>query len=126
MPGVEGLGSAELGLGAGAYSGSASRGRLQSGKIVGGYRVGMLALKPHPRPSATVPSAAKTAGAKDMAIYEYTAAVEYLQKAREENAYSDYAAARLYADKALDYAVKARERAETVSQIDQPMVLPPQ
>ena len=70
-------------------------------------------------------SAAKTAGAKSTAIYEYTAAREYLQKAREENGYSDFAAARIYADKALDYAVKARKKAEASSKAEQPVVLPP-
>jgi hypothetical protein len=57
-------------------------------------------------------SAAATAGAKQDAVYEYTAAQEYLRKAREENAYSDFWAARIYADKALDLALKARKRAE--------------
>ena len=57
-------------------------------------------------------------------MYEYTAAREYLQKAREEHAYSDFWASRIYADKALDYAVKAREKAETTAGSDQPAVLP--
>ena len=35
-------------------------------------------------------SSAETAGAKRSAVYEYTAAKEYLQKAREEYAYSDF------------------------------------
>lgn len=69
-------------------------------------------------------SAAETAGAKRTAVYEYTAAREYLQKAREENAYSDFWASRIYADKALDYAVKARERAEAAAGLDQPAILP--
>lgn len=69
-------------------------------------------------------SAAETAGAKKYALYEYTAAREYLQKAREENAYSDFWAARTYADMALDYATKARKRAETVAGAEQAPVLP--
>jgi hypothetical protein len=69
-------------------------------------------------------SAAETAGAKRTAIYEYTAAREYLQKAREEHGYSDFWASRIYADKALDYAVRARKKAEAASGIEQPAVLP--
>jgi len=70
-------------------------------------------------------SAAETAGAKTNAIYEYTAALEYLKKAREEAGYSDYSASRIYADKALDYALRARDKAEAVSSVDQPVALPP-
>lgn len=68
-------------------------------------------------------SAAETAGAKKYALYEYTAAREYLQKAREENAYSDFWAARIYADKALEYAAKARKRAESASSAEQVPVM---
>src|SRR2546428_565631 len=71
-------------------------------------------------------SAAETAGAKKTAIYEYTAAHEYLQKAREEHGYSDFWAARVYAEKALDYAIKARKRAEASLQSEQPVVMPEQ
>jgi hypothetical protein len=70
-------------------------------------------------------SAAETAGAKASAIYEYTAAAEYLQKAREEHGYSDFAAARIYADKSLDYAVRARKKAESMAKLEQPAALPP-
>ena len=69
-------------------------------------------------------SAAETAGAKRAAVYEYTAAKEYLQKAREEHAYSDFWASRIYADKALDYAKRARAKAEATAGTDQPLVLP--
>jgi len=69
-------------------------------------------------------SAAETAGAKRAAVYEYTAAKEYLQKAREEHGYSDFWASRIYADKALDYAVRARKKAEATAGTDQPVVLP--
>ncbi len=71
-------------------------------------------------------SAAETAGAKRTAIYEYTAAREYLQKAREENGYSDFWASRIYAEKALDYALKARKKAEAAAQTEQPVVMPEQ
>jgi hypothetical protein len=65
--------------------------------------------------------AAETAGAKKYAssLYEYTLATEYLQKAREENGYSDFAAARDYADKALGFAVEARNKAEREQQTEQ-------
>lgn len=69
-------------------------------------------------------SAAETAGAKEQAPYEYTAAVEYLQKSREEHGYSDFAASREYADKAREFAIRAREKAQTLTAIDQPAILP--
>ncbi len=49
--------------------------------------------------------------AGDYAIYEYISAVEYLEKAREEWAYSDYQHAEEYAQRALDFARQAQERA---------------
>lgn len=70
-------------------------------------------------------SAAETAGAKTSAVYEYTAAVEYLKKAREENAYSDFSASRTYADKALEYALRARQKAVAAAATEQPSALPP-
>ncbi len=76
-------------------------------------------------------SAAETAGAKtsSTALYEYTAAVEYLKKAREEHGYSDFSASREYADKALDYAMQARTKAEkeaaTSSSSSTQPILPP-
>ncbi len=69
-------------------------------------------------------SAAETAGAKRTALYEYTAAREYLQKAREEYSYSDFWAARIYAEKAESYALNARKKAESQAQSDQPVMLP--
>lgn len=71
-------------------------------------------------------SAAETAGAKRTALYEYTAAREYLRKAREENAYSDFWAARVYADKAVEFALRARKKAEAAAAAEQPVVLPEQ
>ena len=65
-------------------------------------------------------SAARTAGAEQTALYEYTAAQQYLQKAREEHGYSDYWAARIYADIALELAKKARQRATAAAQAEQP------
>ncbi len=69
-------------------------------------------------------SAAKTAGAESLSPFEYVSAVEYLQKSREEHGYSDFAASRRYADKALEFALQARRRAESQSQADQPAMLP--
>jgi hypothetical protein len=69
-------------------------------------------------------SSAETAGAKRSAVYEYTAAREYLQKAREEYGYSDFWAARMYAEKAEGYAVQARKKAEALATSDQSVVLP--
>jgi hypothetical protein len=64
-------------------------------------------------------SAAEIAGAKKLAPYEYTAAVEYLQKSREETGYSDFSAAREFAAKAIDYAKQAKEKAETLAKREQ-------
>ena len=71
-------------------------------------------------------TAAETAGAKKHAIYEYTAAGEYLHKSREEHGYSDFAKSLDYADRAVELAKQARQRAEAKSQLDQPAELPPQ
>lgn len=57
-------------------------------------------------------SAAEMAGAPTAAPYEYTAAQEYLRKAREENAYSDFDSSSLFADKAIQLAEQARMKAE--------------
>jgi hypothetical protein len=54
---------------------------------------------------------AETAGARTLAPYEYTAAAEYLHKAREEAGYSDFLAARNFALKAEKLAKEAREKA---------------
>jgi hypothetical protein len=70
-------------------------------------------------------SAAETAGAKQHAPYEYTAAVEYLAKAREEAGYSRFAASVDFADKALRLASDAKNKALAVSQAGQPVSLPP-
>jgi hypothetical protein len=54
--------------------------------------------------------AASTAGAADAAPYEYTLAVTYLEKAREETGYSDYSAAEQLARKSVAYADAALAR----------------
>ncbi len=57
-------------------------------------------------------TAARSAGANRLAIYEFTSATEYLHKAREEANYSDYDAARIYAAHARELAEEARARAD--------------
>jgi len=69
-------------------------------------------------------SAARTAGAPQHAIYEYTAALEYMQKSQEEAGYADYAAARSYADKAVEFAIRARKKAAAQARAEQPAALP--
>lgn len=54
-------------------------------------------------------AAAKSANADKYAPYEYTSAVEYLHKAREEEGYADHAAAVHFGKIAQDMAQKARE-----------------
>ena len=54
-------------------------------------------------------AAARSAGADKYAPYEYTAAREYLHKAREEAGYADYQAAIRFGKKAEEMAKKARE-----------------
>lgn len=53
---------------------------------------------------------AKAAGSERFAMYEFTMAREYLAKAREEWAYSDFQKAREYSDLAADYAKRAMAR----------------
>ncbi len=53
---------------------------------------------------------AKAAGSEQFAMYEFTMAREYLAKAREEWAYSDFQKAREYSDLAADFAKRAMAR----------------
>lgn len=53
---------------------------------------------------------AKAAGSERFAMYEFTMAREYLAKAREEWAYSDFQKAREYSDLAADFAKRAMAR----------------
>ncbi|MEP6654189.1 MAG: hypothetical protein ABJA82_12570 [Myxococcales bacterium] len=53
-------------------------------------------------------AAAKEANAAVLAPYEYTAAMEYLHKAREEGAYAEYQVAIEYGRRAEDLAQRAR------------------
>jgi hypothetical protein len=65
-------------------------------------------------------AAAKTAGADRYAPYEYTAAVEYLHKAREEAGYADFQAAIRFGKKAEELAKRASELAKAGKQSDTP------
>ena len=58
--------------------------------------------------AASAVSAAKLASAQRYAPYEYTAAEEYLHKAREEGGYAEYQDAIEYGKKAEDLANRAR------------------
>ncbi len=55
---------------------------------------------------------AEAAEAEEYAPYHYTAANEYIAKAREEQGYADFGPAVEYAWKAKDHAEMARERAD--------------
>lgn len=54
---------------------------------------------------------AKAAGAAELAPYEYTSAVEYLQMAKEAGGYSRYQEAIEWGKKARDFGREAAERA---------------
>jgi hypothetical protein len=70
-------------------------------------------------------AAARTVNADKYAPYEYTAAVEYLHKAREEEGYADHAAAVHFGKLASDNAVKAREIALAQTAAGAPPPAPP-
>lgn len=55
--------------------------------------------------------AAVSAGAETKVPYEYTLAYEYLQKAKEENGYSEYQAVEKLSASAIEYANAAAEKA---------------
>jgi len=63
--------------------------------------------------AASAVSSAKLAQADRYAPYEYTAAEEYLHKAREEGGYAEYQDAIEYGKKAEDLANRARAIAVT-------------
>ncbi len=54
---------------------------------------------------------AEAADAEALAVYEFTSATEYVDKAREEWGYSDFRAALTYARRARDFARDAQARA---------------
>jgi len=58
---------------------------------------------------------AKAAGAERHAPYEYTSAVEYLHKAREEAGYAEYQVAIDYGRRAEEFALRAQALAEEKS-----------
>ena len=61
------------------------------------------------RKAATAVEAAKAVSADKWAPYEYTCAVEYLHKAREEASYAQYQVAIAFGHKAEENADKARQ-----------------
>jgi len=64
------------------------------------------------RRASTEVDAARSARADQLAPYEYTLAVEYLHKAREEAAAADYQAANRFGRKSAAAAAHARELAK--------------
>ena len=65
-------------------------------------------------------AAAKRANADRFAPYEYTAAVEYLHKAREEGSSAEYQVAIEYGRRAEDLATRARAIAEVKGPLSHP------
>src|SRR2546427_10567978 len=63
------------------------------------------------RKASTAVEAARAAGADKLAPYEYTSAVEYLHKAREEASYAQFQPAISFGHKAEEMADKARQLA---------------
>ena len=63
-------------------------------------------------------AAARESGAEKTAPYEYTSAVEYLHKAREEAGYADYQAAIRFGRIAAEMAANARKIALRVAAED--------
>ena len=59
--------------------------------------------------------AARAAGAKNSAVYEFTGAEAYLHQAREKSGYAQYEAAISYARRATALATAAREKALAAS-----------
>lgn len=70
-------------------------------------------------------AAAKSANAEKYAPFEYTAAVEYLHKAREEEGYADHENAIKYGRLAKEHAEKAKKLAiEKAGTDEDPTVTP--
>ncbi len=59
--------------------------------------------------------AARSAGAANVAPYEFTSAEAYLHKAREVAGYARYEAATEFASKARDIAIEAKKKAIAAS-----------
>src|SRR5690606_17382086 len=74
--------------------------------------------------AAVALDAAENAGAKRYAVYEYYAAKLYLDKAREEDAYAEFWASQQYAEKASDFAKKARTLAQDRAQRGEESTVP--
>ena len=93
-----------------AHSGRWMRSRSKHAFISVAQRLRLVLLKPQ--------------GAKRFARYEWAKARAYLEKAKEEQAYSDFAASRDYAKKAAILAEIAKKKAKVEMRIDgsRPMV----
>ena len=74
--------------------------------------------------AAVALDAAENAGAKRYAVYEYHAAKLYLDKAREEDAYAEFWASQRYAEKASNFAKKARTLAQDRARRGEESTLP--
>jgi hypothetical protein len=59
--------------------------------------------------ASTAVDAARGAGADKYAPYEYTTAVEYLHKAKEEAGYADFEASVRFGKKSIEMAEKAKK-----------------
>lgn len=71
---------------------------------------------------------AEQQGAARSAAYEHMAAIEYLKKAREEDAHAEFEAARNYAKRSIEFSRKAETRAAGARQgfgYRQPEPIPP-
>jgi Domain of unknown function (DUF4398) len=78
-----------------------------------------------PRGAVLDLEAAKAANADKYAPYEYTSAVEYLHKAREEEGYADHQAAVHFGKIAQEMAQKARQIALAQAASGSPPPAPP-
>lgn len=84
---------------------------LGSGLLLGLFGCGPITATTAIADATVAVEAAGSAEAEKYALYEYTSAVEYLRKAREEEGYSDFQAAIDLAHRARTFGEKARERA---------------
>jgi hypothetical protein len=77
------------------------------------------------RDASTEVASAKAAGADKYAPYEWTAANEYLHKAREEEGYADHQAAVHFGHLAIELAKTARQIALAQAAAGTPPFTPP-
>ncbi len=98
-------------------------------RIVAGFALAVLGTGCGPvqyittvtQQAASEVAAAKSANAEKYAPFEYTAAIEYLHKAREEEGYADHSDAVRFGRLAKEHAAKARKIAiEKAGSPDEP------